>query len=168
MTYPTRRLIQSIIALIPQVDATVGRFRAADDWSAHYRVPPHITLAGPWPLSVDLQAAGLAPLVATACGTACRLDEIGMLGDALCLFPADDEALRALRRRLLEAIGRRDGVTTEWRPHLTVARHLPAEHACALQRELAPLLPIICELREVCLARLLDNDSVELTTLAKS
>ncbi len=90
-----------------------------------------------------------------------------MLGSALCLLPADDEALLALRGRLLESIGCRDGVTVNWRPHLTVTRERSAAHSSGLRRELAEHLPIACHLSRICVACLLGSGAAELTTLAE-
>ncbi len=147
---------QSILLPVREVDALVDGFRIEGDWSRELGIPAHITLAGPWPLSHELPRGRLSALAAAARGTRYRLDFIDMLGDAVCLFPSDDRPLQEWRSRLLDAIGAPDAVNPAWRLHLTICRDDSGDRVEAARAAVDHALPLGCEVREVCIARLVE------------
>jgi hypothetical protein len=114
------RRFQSI--LMPVAEAAVGPFRHDGDWSRAQGVPTHMTIAGPWPLSLRLPAQALARLAAAIQGTRFVLGTVGTLGDAVCLFPEDDSELLRWRASILDGVGAPDAIDESWRLHLTVCR----------------------------------------------
>jgi hypothetical protein len=78
-----------------------------------------------------------------------------VLGTALCLFPADDTALLAWRRRALDAVGVPDRLDEHWRLHLTVTRHeSTADESAESLRTLRRALPVACEVGHLLLVEL--------------
>jgi len=146
---------RSILLPAPEAEAVVGSFRRDGDWSHRHGVPAHLTLAGPFPLSTSLPHTELVELAAEMRGTRYELASTGMLGGALCLFPADEGALIEWRNRALALIGEPDQVDSSWRLHLTVCRPDPASTAAdEVARTLGRSLPIACEVGEVLLAEM--------------
>jgi hypothetical protein len=143
----------------------VAKYRSAGDRWTTQGVPAHITIAGPWPLSQAMPTEHLARVVAAVTGTRYCLDRLGMLGDALCLFPSDVSPLLAVRVRVIEAVGAADAVTAAWRLHLTIARTQRSERIEEVRRGLGQFLPLSCELRDLCLARLLTSGHVTIAVL---
>lgn len=136
---------RSILLPAPELERLVDPFRREGDWAWRHGVPAHLTLAGPFPLGTALPRGPLGDLAAEIRGTPYELTSVGMLGAALCLFPADDAPLLAWRDRALALIGGRDRVDASWRPHLTVCRLDPATgDAGAISQVLEQSLPIAC------------------------
>ena len=136
---------RSILLPAPEVGRLVDPFRRQGDWAWSHGVPAHLTLAGPFPLGTALPRGALGELAAEIRGTSYELASVGMLGAALCLFPADDAPLLAWRDRVLALIGEPDRVDASWRPHLTVCRLDPATgDTGAISQALERSLPIAC------------------------
>ncbi|MBW8060261.1 MAG: 2'-5' RNA ligase family protein [Solirubrobacterales bacterium] len=147
---------QSILLPVPEVDALVDDFRVEGDWSRGLGVPAHLTLAGPWPLSQELPRKSLSALAVAARGTRYRLDFIDMLGDAICLFPCDDRPLQKWRTRVLSAVGKPDEVSPGWHLHLTICRDKSGDQLNAVREAVDHALPLHCEVRELCIAQLVE------------
>lgn len=145
---------QSILMPVPEAEATVGPFRRHGDWSSAHGVPTHMTIAGPWPLSLRLPARALAGLAAAIRGTPFVLGTVGTLGDAICLFPEDDRDLLRWRASILAAVGEADAVDEGWRLHLTVCRGATEETTTTVEEAIEEKLPIACEARGLLLARM--------------
>jgi len=165
MTAGSRRSFQSIIAPVPEADQLVAGYRADGDWSTRLGVPPHVTIAGPWPLTVPVTDGDLSSFVEAAIGISYELGEVGMVGDAVSLFPSDEAPLLELRERALAVAGTADGVDQAWRLHLTVTRVEDADRIDLIRRELEPHLPILCSVKTLRLVRLLPSGRVETTVL---
>lgn len=150
---------QSILTPVRAAYTAIERLhRCGDCWAAR-GVPPHITIAGPWPLSIALPMAELSKLAQDALGTRYQLSECGMLGDAVCLFPLDDSPLLTLRNRVLETVGTADSVDAHWRFHLTISR---SHRLADVSRSLAPVLPLACELSRLHVVRVEGHGPVTL------
>ena len=85
--------MQSVILPVSEVERLVDDFRQAGDWSRRLGVPAHVTLAGPWPLELELPVPALAAIVDAMRGTVFRLSRVDLLGDAVCLLADDDAPL---------------------------------------------------------------------------
>jgi hypothetical protein len=131
----------SLLLPVPEADALVDPFRRRGDWSRALGVPAHLTLAGPWPADVPCPTKALADLSAEMRGARCLLDSCGLLGQALCLFLADEKPLLGWRGAALSAVGARDMTPSDWRPHLTVCRSVVDDGEEA-SSAIAPALPI--------------------------
>jgi hypothetical protein len=146
---------QSILLPVREADALVENFRVEGDWSRRLGIPAHLTLAGPWPLSHELPREHLAELAAEARGTRYRLDFVDLLGNAICLLPEDDLPLLSWRTRVLSAVGKPDGVDSAWRLHLTICRD-GRDRLMAVRDAVDHVLPLDCEVRDLCIARLIE------------
>jgi hypothetical protein len=144
------------------VDELIDEFRIDGDWSRRLGVPAHITLAGPWPISRSLPHETLAGLAAAARGTRYRLDSVGVLGDAICMFPGDERPLMQLRERLITAVGGVDAVDPSWRLHLTICRNQSRDSLKAVQKAVDSALPVSCVVRDLCVSRLVEGRSAQL------
>jgi hypothetical protein len=150
--------LQSILIPVLEAEATVEPFRRAGDWSSARGVPTHMTIAGPWPLSVNLSVDALVALAAEARGLRFVLGEVGALGDAISLFPEDDEKLLSLRAAILDAVGTPDAVDENWRLHLTVCRGATPVLLAEVEASIGDTLPIACEVNGLLLAQMDDSD----------
>lgn len=157
---------RSLIVPVPEVEALVDPLRRSGDPWRDRGVPAHLTLAGPWPLEVELPRDELAGPARELRGTRFELGTIGPLGGALCLFPTDDAALLAGRERILRAVGVPDLLDDAWRLHLTVRRHgaMPIE-AGEDVRSLERALPIACAVGGLTIAELDEGGRVSLRAL---
>ena len=156
---------QSILLPVTEAETAVASFRRDGDWSSAHGIPPHITIAGPWPLDLPIPDQALAELAASIQGVQFALDSVGILGDAVCLFPEDDGELLRWRARILVVVGIADAVNESWRLHLTVRRGMPHEDIEATEVALGRALPIACEARGLLLARLLGDSEVAIRQL---
>lgn len=156
---------QSILLPVPEVDPLIDGFRGDGDWSRRLGVPAHITLAGPWPLSRSLPRVRLAELADAARGTQYRLESIGVLGDAICMFPADERPLMRWRERLLAAVGGGDAVDPSWRLHLTICRDRSRGSLEAVREAVDHAMPVSCVVRDLRLSRLLEPGLVSIEEL---
>jgi hypothetical protein len=148
------------------VEELVDPFRLDGDWSRRLGIPAHITLAGPFPLSFRLLRGPLSALAAAARGTRYRLDSVGVLGDAICLFSADERPLTQLREQLVAAIGGGDPEPDRLGSlHLTVCRNRAPDSLAEARATLEPALPISCAVRDLCLSRLIAPDQVSVESL---
>lgn len=145
--------IQSILIPVPEAEPLVGSFRHSGDWSSGYGIPAHLTLAGPWPLSTRLPLEALRKLRAAMQGECYELGALGMLGDALCIFPGDDRALLDRRLSILAAVGAADDIDASWRMHVTVSRGLAPAAMRAIEASIAPALPLRCAIDGLLIAR---------------
>lgn len=151
--------LQSILIPSAEAEPIVAPFRRAGDWSSNHGVPAHLTVAGPWPLAVDLPLSALTDSCEAMLGERYVLDSVGMLGDAICLFAEDDAPLLRWRARILEIVGAPDRVDESWRIHLTVCRGLTQVAARDVRTAITRALPIACTVNELLLARM-ENDSL--------
>lgn len=155
---------QSILMPVAEAEALVEPFRRAGDWSSTYGIPAHMTIAGPWPLSVDLPLEALGLLSAAIRGTQYVLGTVGALGNAICLFPNDDNALLRWRTNVLEAVGVADALDEQWRIHLTVSRG-SSRGVSEIEEALGRVLPLSCEARGLLLVRMGGDSEVTVTPL---
>ncbi len=155
-----RPAFQSIFVPVPEVEALIDPFRADGDWSRGLGVPAHVTVAGPWPLSRSLPRERPAELAAAARGTRFRLGSVGLLGEAVCLFLADERPLMEWRERLIAIVGEPDGVDPAWRLHLTVCRNSSPDSLKSVCEAVGQALPIECKVSDLCLVRLTESGHV--------
>jgi len=157
---------RSIVLPVPEAERLVDPLRRAGDPWRERGVPAHMTIAGPWGLEVELPRAELAGPARELRGTRFELATAGMLGDALCLFPADAAALLAWRERALQAVGVPDRLDEGWRLHLTVRRYesVPRD-ADESVRALERSLPIACTVGELAVAEMDSSGRVDLRPL---
>jgi hypothetical protein len=153
---------QSVLLPVPQAESLVDEFRRDGDWSREHGVAAHMTLAGPWALTVTVPRAALAALVSDLRGFRYELAQVGRLGDATCLFPDEAASLLPWRERLLDLVGVPDGVDGNWRIHLTVCRKLDSAQAAAVEDALARLLPLECCAGDLVLATLLGPEEISI------
>jgi hypothetical protein len=154
------RAFQSILLPVHEAEALVGPFRRGGDWSRVHGIPAHMTLAGPWPLSIELRASDLALVAEKIDGQRYALSTVDVLGDAVCLFPDDDAPLMCWRSRLLDLVGAPDEVDKEWRVHLTVCRGLDLGRADEVLQTLGAMLPLPCVAPGLLLAQMLSPSEV--------
>jgi hypothetical protein len=155
---------QSILVPAAEVEDLVEPFRRDGDWSSAHGVPPHITIAGPWPLSVELPTRALEGLAAAIRGVRFVLSSVGTLGDAVCLFPGDDDELLRWRASILGAVGTPDAIDGSWRVHLTVCRGA-SEDVATIEERIGENLPIACEAQGLVLAQMLGDSEVTIRQL---
>lgn len=158
------RRFQTILMPVAEAEAAVEPFRRDGDWSSAHGVPSHITIAGPWPLSLDLPTQALEGLAAAIRGTRFLLATVGTLGDAICLFPEDDGELSRWRASILNAVGTADAIDGSWRVHLTVCRGASQDIATVEER-IGDTLPIACEASGLVLAQMLGDSEVTMRQL---
>jgi hypothetical protein len=156
---------QSILIPVPEAEVLVEPFRRSGDWSRGYGIPAHMTIAGPWPLSLQLPLQTLTNLRAAIDGEPYSLTSAGRLGDAICLFPENDGALLRWREMFIAAVGDADEVNDEWRVHLTVCRALRQETIAAVEQAMAGALPLNCEVRGLLLAQMHGDSRVTVRPL---
>jgi hypothetical protein len=128
-------------------------------------MPAHITVAGHWPVHLELPTGVLSQLSARVAGTPLVLDRVDALGDTICLLPADDAMLLALRQAILNAVGVPDAKDAGWRPHLTVCRGSSASRLREVRTELATCLPIRSVLDGLAIVRVPHAGRVTFTQL---
>jgi hypothetical protein len=150
---------------VTEAEALVEPFRQVGDWSSAHGIPAHMTIAGPWPLSVRLPLAALGGLAAAIHGTRYTLSSVGILGNAVSLFPEDDGALLRWRASILEAVGIADAIDEKWRLHLTVCRESNGGTAGAVEEAMGKALPLDCEVRGLLLAQMLSDSEVTVRPL---
>lgn len=159
---------RSILLPVPAAEPLVDPLRLTGDPWRERGVPAHMTIAGPWPLGVRLPHDELVELAEELRGTRFELATAGTLGDALCLFPADDAPLLAWRARALRAVGVRDRIDDGWRLHLTVRRYESAPgEAAEGAPELERSLPIACAVGELAIAEMDDAGVVGVRPLRR-
>jgi 2'-5' RNA ligase superfamily len=95
----------------------------------------------------------LRKLRAAIAGERYTLGTIGLLGDAICLFPDDDRALLRWRRRILAAVGAVDETNESWRMHLTLSRGLTSPALGAIEASIGPALPLDCKIDRLLIAQ---------------
>jgi 2'-5' RNA ligase superfamily protein len=156
---------QSILIPVAEAEALVEPFRRDGDWSSAHGVPAHMTIAGPWPLSLCLPLQALRGLSATIAGERYTLESVGTLGGAICLFCEDDHALLRWRASILKAVGVPDGVDEQWRIHLTVCRESREGTAGAVEEAMGNALPLRCEVRGLLLAQMHSDSRVTVQPL---
>jgi hypothetical protein len=156
---------QSILIPVREAEALVEPFRRDGDWSSAHGVPAHMTIAGPWPLSLRLPLQALRGLGVAIVGERYTLESVGTLGGAICLFCEDDRALLRWRASILKAVGVPDGVDGQWRIHLTVCRGPRDEPAGAVEEATGKALPLRCEVRGLLLAQMHSDSRVTVQPL---
>jgi hypothetical protein len=156
---------QSILIPVSEAEPLVQRFRRAGDWSSAHGVPAHMTIAGPWPLSLPLPLEALGNLRVAIAGAQYTLGFVGTLGDAICLFPENDGALLRWRAKILETVGTADELDEKWRIHLTVCRVGRERSGSAVLEAMGNALPLHCEVRGLLLAQMHGDSRVTIETL---
>jgi hypothetical protein len=154
-----------VLLPVAEAEALVEPFRRAGDWSSAQGIPAHMTIAGPWPLSVSLPIEALARLASAIRGARYTLSTARILGDAICLFPADDAMALRWRANILDAVGAEDEVDEQWRIHLTVCRGANQATMGKVEQTIGPALPLSCEVRELLVAQLLGDSQVSVRAL---
>ena len=144
--------ITSLLAVATGLEHVLGPY-AAENWSHRAGIPAHVTVAGPWPsAAVPAPRAVFARLAASAAPRTLVFRRLGLLGDAVCLFPDPAPWLDRCRAQAIAAVGTPDGTDARWRPHLTLARLAEATEAAvaALAGRLPVALP--CRVDDAALA----------------
>lgn len=145
----------SLLVPVPSAEGLVGAARRKYDPVAIAGVPAHVTLVVPWVPPDKVTEADLADLDAALAGEAAfgfSLASVRRFGRrVLWLEPVPSDPFR----RLTNALARRYG-TPPWEdefdeviPHLTVAHESTGADLDALERQLAPNLPLRCRAEEV-------------------
>jgi hypothetical protein len=129
--------IQSILIPVPEAEPFVDAFRRTGDWSSGHGIAAHLTIAGPWPLTTRVPVRALRELCSTIRGEQFKLDTIGTLGDAVCLFPGDDRVLLRWRDSILTAVGANDDTDESWRMHMTVSRGVTSQEKREIEASIA-------------------------------
>lgn len=158
-------LFQSILMPVAEAETLVKPFRQVGDWSSAHGIPAHMTIAGPWPLSVPLPLPALSQLSIAIRGTRYTLASVGTLGDAICLFPEDDSALMHWRASVLDAVSIVDELDESWRIHLTVCRGSNGRSADTIETAMGKALPLNCEARGLLLAQMRGDSEVTVRPL---
>jgi hypothetical protein len=153
---------------VPEADPLVDDLRRGGDWSRRAGIPAHITIAGPWPSLSILPLRQLEAVARESLRTTFSLDRIDVLGNAVCLLPADQRPLQQWRRAILEVLGQADAADQPWRCHLTICRGSCAEQLAGLRERLSPSLPLECEIQEVRVLHFLESDRLSTSVLANS
>jgi hypothetical protein len=156
---------RSVLLPVVETEPLVEPFRRAGDWSSAHGIPAHMTIAGPWPLSVSLPIEALTRLASAIRGARYTLSTLSILGDAICLFPADDAMALRWRAKILDAVGAADEVDEQWRIHLTVCRGADRATVGEVEQTIGPALPLSCEVRGLLVARMLGDCQVSVRAL---
>lgn len=150
-----------LVAMVPEAEALVGRFRAQHDPSAVLGMPAHVTINYPFRPERDLTESDLAA-VAAVCAAIPRLDfqltAIRRFPSVVYLAPEPQSGLEAL----IAAVAARfpdsppyAGRHRQVIPHLTVAQIEDASALEAVAREFQAVararLPIACHISEITL-----------------
>jgi len=154
-----------VLLPVAEAEALVEPFRRVGDWSSAHGIPAHMTIAGPWPLSVSLPIKTLAHLASAIRGTRYTLSTVRTLGDAICLFPADDVVALRWRADILDAVGAPDEVDEQWRIHLTVCRGASRATRREVEQVIGRALPLSCEVRGLLVARMRSDSQVSVRPL---
>ena len=125
-----------------------------------------MTIAGPWPMAIELPFGELAVASQRLIGHRYTLSTLDVLGDTVCLLPDDDGALMSLRLRLLDLAAYPDDLDAKWQLHLTVCRGANTQRVSEVRRALAAALPLTCTVRNFLLAEMLSPSDVRLGKLA--
>ena len=150
----------ALVALVPDADAVVGRWRSELDPSARRGMPPHITVLYPWlPLDqlTDVDMADLAAIIAEVPAFTMSLNDIQRFPQTLWLapFPSDPFV------RLTMAVQRRwpdyepySGRFTVIEPHLSIGDAVDPDALGHVVADVAPRLPIEAKVAEITLMAL--------------
>jgi 2'-5' RNA ligase superfamily len=145
---------------VAEAEALVEPFRRNGDWSSAHGIPAHMTIAGPWALSVPLPIEELRKLATAIYGIRYTLSAVGTLGDAICLFPEHDDVLLEWRERIVDAVGVADAVDDQWRIHLTISRGSNGASVGVVEEAMSKVLPLSCEARGLLLAQMVGDSEV--------
>lgn len=156
---------QSILLPVMEAEPLVDAFRQDGDWSRAHGIPAHITLAGPWPLSVELSLNDLSRMAQEMIGQRYALSAVDVLGDAVCLLPDDDSPLMIWRSRLLDLAGAHDDIDDNWRLHLTICREHSEPRTDEVETALAGKLPLACVVKGLLIAQMRSTSRVAVTAL---
>jgi hypothetical protein len=156
---------QSILLPVMEAEPLIDEFRQDGDWSRTHGIPAHVTLAGPWPLSVELSLNDLSCMAQEMIGQRYELSAVDVLGDAVCLLPDDDSPLMVWRSRLLGLAGVPDDIDNNWRLHLTVCRDSSGPRTDEVERALAGKLPLSCAVQRLLLAQMRSPSEVAVVSL---
>jgi hypothetical protein len=156
---------QSILIPVTEAEPLVGSFRRAGDWSSAHGVPSHLTIAGPWPLSLRLPLEDLGELAGAIQGIRYAFSTVGTLGDVVCLFPEDDGVLLRWRTAIIETVGTADALDEDWRLHLTVCRGATRAAVGAVEEAVGEALPLACEVPGLLLVQMLGDSDVTMRPL---
>jgi hypothetical protein len=154
-----------VLLPVAEAEPLVKPFRRVGDWSSAHGIPAHMTIAGPWPLSVSLPIEALSNLASAIRGAHYTLTTIKTLGDAICLFPADDTVALRWRADILDAVGIPDGVDKQWRIHLTVCRGANRVTVGKVEQAIGRALPLSCEVGGLLVAQMLSDSQVSVRPL---
>ena len=147
----------ALVALVPEAEAVVGRWRADLDPSARRGMPPHITVLYPWsPIgrltSVDLEDLGA--IVASVGSFAVTLGDIQRFPQTLWLapYPADPfvRLTMAVQQRWpsYEPYSGRFGTVV---PHLSIGDAIDPDALGHVVADVSPQLPIEAKITSVAL-----------------
>ncbi|MGH2852844.1 MAG: 2'-5' RNA ligase family protein [Solirubrobacteraceae bacterium] len=150
---------------VAEAEVLVEPFRRVGDWSSPHGIPAHMTIAGPWPLSVSLPIEALSNLASAIRGAGYTLSTVGTLGDAICLFPPDDAGVLRWEADILDAVGAPDEVDEQWRIHLTVCRGANRATIEKVEQAIGRALPLNCEVGGLLVAQMLSDSQVSVRPL---
>lgn len=146
-----------MLAVVPEAEPLVGRWRRRLDSSARAGIPAHVTVLFPF-LDVDRIGPAviddLSALIGAHSPFAVRFDECRRFPDVLYLAPKPERPFRALT----EAVVARwpeappyGGQFAEVIPHLTVAHSRQAQVFHEVEAALTPRLPVTANIYSVSL-----------------
>ncbi len=154
-TTPTE---SALLVPMPEADPVVGRWREQLDPGCRLGVPAHVTILYPFvpPEALDDRVMTEArDVVQHHAPFDCSLGAVRWFGEAVVyLAPAPDEPFRALTGSVFErfpAYPPYGGVYDDVVPHLTIGDHGALVDMHAAAHEIAPALPIACQVHEVWL-----------------
>jgi hypothetical protein len=152
LTSPT-----ALVALVPEAEPIVGRWRPELDPSARLGMPPHITVLYPWaPLEqlTDADLAELAGIAASVPAFAIELGEIQRFPQTLFLAPHPADPFV----RLTTAVQRRwpdyepySGRFASIEPHLSIGDAIDPDALGHVVADVAPQLPIEAKVAQLTL-----------------
>jgi 2'-5' RNA ligase superfamily len=153
----------ALVALIPEAEAVVGRWRPDLDPSARRGMPPHITVLYPWmPLDelTEADEADLGTLIAAVPSFVVSLTDIQRFPETLWLapYPADPFI------RLTMAVQQRwpayepySGRFGSIEPHLSIGDAIDPDALGHVVADVSPQLPIEARVTGIALMRLDDE-----------
>lgn len=149
-------MTSAIVVPMPQLDDVVGRWRVT---CAAPGMPAHVTLLYPFKPAAGIsehEVAGLRRIVGAVPAGSTTFERCGRFPGVLYLAPDHDDRFRRLTSALADAWpdwqpygGAFDDVV----PHLTVVEGGVEAELDAIERELAPRLPLVAPSDEAWLVR---------------
>jgi 2'-5' RNA ligase superfamily len=153
----------ALVALIPDAEAVVGRWRSDLDPSARRGMPPHITVLYPWMPLEDLTGVDetdLAALIGAVPSFDVSLNDIQRFPQTLWLapYPADPFVVLTMAvEKRWPAYEPYSGRFSSIEPHLSIGDAVDPDALGHVVADVAPKLPIDTRITEIALMALDDE-----------